>query len=178
MATAAKRVLYVEGNVDGTVGGSYFSLLYLVCNLDRARYEPIVVFAADTALLPRFHAAGIRTLIRPLPPAVRLRGPLGRLLAKGVNFWRGMVAEPLRLAALLRRERIALVHLNNSIVRNHSWMVGAMLAGVPCITHERGINERFPLRARLLARRLAAVICISAVMVSAPATAEPLFSIS
>ena len=162
MATAAKRVLYVEGNVDGTVGGSYFSLLYLVSNLDRARYEPIVVFAADTALLPRFHAAGVRTLIRPLPPAARLRGPLGRLLAKGVNFWRGMVAEPLRLAALLRSERIDLVHLNNSIVRNHSWMVGAMFAGVPCVTHERGINERFPLRARLLARSLAAVICISA----------------
>lgn len=162
MPTAAKRVLYVEGNVDGTVGGSYFSLLYLVSNLDRARYEPVVVFAADTALLPRFHAAGVRTLIRPLPPPVRLRGPVGRLLAKGGNFWRGMVAEPLRLAALLRRERIGLVHLNNSIVRNHSWMVGAMLAGIPCVTHERGINERFPLRARLLARRLAAVICISA----------------
>jgi len=101
-------------------------------------------------------------MIRPLPPATRLRGALGRLIAKGVNFWRGMVAEPLRLAALLRRERIDLVHLNNSIVRNHSWMVGAMLAGVPCVTHERGINERFPMRARLLAQRLKAVVCISA----------------
>lgn len=162
MATAAKRVLYVEGNVDGTVGGSYFSLFYLVSNLDRSRYEPIVVFAADTPLLPKFHAAGVRTMIRPLPPAVRLPGTPGRLIAKIVNFWRGMVAEPLRLAELLRRERIHLVHLNNSIVRNHSWMVGAMLAGVPCVTHERGINERFSTRARLLGRRLKAVVCISA----------------
>ena len=162
MTTKARRVLYVEGNVDGTVGGSYFSLFYLVSNLDRSRYEPIVVFAADTPLLPKFHAAGVRTMIRPLPTAARLPGAGGRLIAKGVNFWRGMVAEPLRLAALLRRERIDLVHLNNSIVRNHSWMVGAMLAGVPCVTHERGINERFPMRARLLARRLKAVVCISA----------------
>ena len=162
MAADAKNVLYVEGNVDGTVGGSYFSLLYLVSNVDRNRYRPTVVFSADTTLMPKFHAAGVRTLVRPMPPASRLAGPGGRLVSKIVNFWRGMVVEPVRLAAFLRRERIDLVHLNNSIVRNHSWMVGAMLAGIPCITHERGINERFPLRARLLARRLSAVICISA----------------
>ena len=162
MATAAKRILYVEGNVDGTVGGSYFSLLYLVSNLDRSRFDPTVVFAADTALMPQFHAAGVRTAIRPMAPASRLGGAAGRLVSKVINFWTGMVLEPIRLAAYLRRERIDLVHLNNSIVRNHSWMVGAMLARIPCITHERGINERFPLRARLLARRLSAVICISA----------------
>ena len=162
MATTAKRILYVEGNVDGTVGGSYFSLLYLVSNLDRSRFDPTVVFAADTALMPQFHAAGVRTAIRPMAPASRLGGAAGRLVSKVINFWTGMVLEPIRLAAYLRRERIDLVHLNNSIVRNHSWMVGAMLARIPCITHERGINERFPLRARLLARRLSAVICISA----------------
>lgn len=162
MATAAKRILYVEGNVDGTVGGSYFSLLYLVSNLDRSRFDPTVVFAADTALMPQFQAAGVRTAIRPMAPASRLGGAAGRLVSKAINFWRGMVLEPIRLAAYLRQERIDLVHLNNSIVRNHSWMVGAMLARIPCITHERGINERFPLRARLLARSLSAVICISA----------------
>ena len=162
MATTPKRVLYVEGNVDGTVGGSYFSLLYLVANLERQRYEPVVVFAADTPLLPRFHAAGVRTLIRPMPAAVRLPGAPGRLAAKGLNFWRGLVLEPLRLAALLRRERVDLVHLNNSIIRNHPWMVAAYFAGVPCITHERGINQRFPMRARILARRLQSIICISA----------------
>jgi glycosyltransferase involved in cell wall biosynthesis len=104
----------------------------------------------------------MRTLIRPMPAAVRLPGDLGRLVAKGLNFGRGLVIEPVRLAALLRRERIDLVHLNNSIIRNHPWMVAAYLAGVPCITHERGINERFPMRARLLARSLRSVICISA----------------
>ena len=162
MATNPRRVLYVEGNVFGTVGGSYFSLLYLVSGLDRRQYEPLVVFAADNALLPRFHSAGVRTLIRPLAAATRLPGTIGRLLAKGLNFWRGLVVEPLRLASLLRRERIELVHLNNSIVRNHPWMIAARLAGVPCITHERGINERFLARDRWLARGLKAIVCISA----------------
>lgn len=156
------RVLYVEGNPDGTVGGSYFSLLFLVRGLDRRRYEPIVVFAADNPLIPRFHEAGIETRIVPPGQPVRLPGGrLGRLVAQVPNFVRGFVAEPRALAAWLRAERIELVHLNNSILRNHGWMMGARLAGVPCLTHERGINRAFSLRARLLARRLRAVICIS-----------------
>lgn len=157
------RVLYVEGNPDGTVGGSYFSLLFLVRGLDRQRYEPIVVFAADNPLIPRFHAAGIETRVVPPGRPVRLPGGrLGRLAAQVPNFFRGFVAEPRALAARLRAERIGLVHLNNSILRNHGWMMAARLAGIPCLTHERGINPAFSTRARLLARGLRAVICISA----------------
>lgn len=156
------RVLYVEGNPDGTVGGSYFSLLFLVRGLDRQRYQPIVVFAADNPLIPRFREAGIETRIVPPGQPVRLPGGrVGRLVAQVPNFLRGFVAEPRALAAWLRAERIGLVHLNNSILRNHGWMMGARLAGVPCLTHERGINPAFSTRARLLARGLRAVICIS-----------------
>lgn len=46
------KVLYCEGNVDGTVGGSYYSLLYLVKYLDRAKYYPIVVFYTEHGILP------------------------------------------------------------------------------------------------------------------------------
>jgi glycosyltransferase involved in cell wall biosynthesis len=159
--STAKRVVYVEGNVDGTIGGSYFSLLFLVSGLDRSRFEPLVVFAADNSLRPRFEERGVRTMVRPPPSPVVLRAPLLSLLAKALNFLIGAVIEPLRLAALLRRERIDLVHLNNSITRNHSWMIAARLAGVPCITHERGINPRFKERDRRLAKGLRAVVCIS-----------------
>ncbi len=163
MKTAGSvRILYVEGNVDGTVGGSFFSLLFLVSGLDRSRYEPIVVFAADNALRPRFHDAGITTRVHPTPRPVTLKGPLGRLIAKGANFLRGWVVEPIRLARLLRRERIQLLHLNNSITRNHTWTLGALLARIPCITHERGINDRYKPRDLLLGRRMQSIICISA----------------
>jgi glycosyltransferase involved in cell wall biosynthesis len=156
------RVLYVEGNPDGTVGGSYFSLLFLVRGLDRTRYQPTVVFAAPNPLQPRFHEAGIETrIVPPGRPLVLPGGPLGRLLAKGPNFVRGFVTEPRTLARLLRDERIDLLHLNNSITRNHGWMTAARLAGVPCLTHERGINPTFSRRSRVLARRLGAVVCIS-----------------
>jgi glycosyltransferase involved in cell wall biosynthesis len=158
---APARILYVEGNVDGTVGGSYFSLLYLTSGLDRSQFEPIVVFRTSNALIPRYRAAGADVRVIPPGQPTRLRTPPGRLASKVVNFVKGFVIEPRRLANLLRRERIALVHLNNSIIKNHEWMVAARLAGVPCITHERGINPKYPRRARALARGLGAVICIS-----------------
>ncbi len=40
-------------------------------------------------------------------------------------------------------------------------MIGAYLAGIPCITHERGINDHYPLISRLLAAKLKAIISIS-----------------
>jgi glycosyltransferase involved in cell wall biosynthesis len=157
----AKRILYVEGNVDGTIGGSYLSLLFLVSGLDRGRYDPLVVFARENELMPRFHERNVRTMVCPPARPARWRGPLGRLCAKAVNFANGIAWQPLRLARVLQREQADLVHLNNSITRNHPWIIAARLAGVPCITHERGINEQFQRSDRILARRLRAVICIS-----------------
>ena len=51
-----QRILYVEGNTDGTIGGSYFSLLFLVQGLDRRRYEPVVVFQREHTLWSRLRA--------------------------------------------------------------------------------------------------------------------------
>ena len=156
------RILYVEGNPDGTVGGSFFSLLYLIEGLDRSRFEPVVVFAKENTLVERFRAAGAPVHIRPVAPPVILRGALGRLVAKAANFLLGFVIEPLRLARFMRRERIALVHLNNSIIRNHVWAMAALLARIPCLTHERGINSHYSQRSLKIGRRLGAVVCISA----------------
>lgn len=160
-----RRILYCEGNVDGTVGGSFYSLLFLVENLDRARFHPIVVFHRDNPLVPAFRANGAEVhVIVPVTP-VHLAGGWARPLVKGVqkaiNLWRHVAGEGLRCARFLRRHRIDLVHLNNSILRNHAWMLGALLTRTPCVTHERGINAVYTREARFFARRLEAIICIS-----------------
>ena len=156
-----RHILYVEGNVDGTVGGSFFSLFYLASRLDRSRYQPLVVFRTDNPIIPDFRAAGVETRVIPVQPAMTLPTPIGRIAAKAGNFLRGFVLEPRTLARLLRNERIDLVHLNNSITRNHVWIVAARMAGIPCVTHERGINPQYSGRSLVLGRGLAAVICIS-----------------
>jgi glycosyltransferase involved in cell wall biosynthesis len=155
------HVLYVEGNTDSTIGGSYFSLLFLVAGLDQSRFTPLVVFARENSLLPSFRATGARTLIVPGVERARASGPLSRLLAKAQYFYRDYVVQPRRLARILRSERIDLVHLNNSIRFNHAWMIAARLAGVACITHERGLVRGFKTSDQRLARKLDAVICIS-----------------
>jgi glycosyltransferase involved in cell wall biosynthesis len=157
-----KRVLFVEGNVDGTIGGSYFSLLYLLQGLDKARYQPVVVFCSEHALIPKYAEAGAQVIIRsPAPPAKPSAWPLGRLFSKAVNFLIGSILESARIVLLLKRQRVSMVHLNNAIVRNHPWMIAARICRLPCLTHERGINSSYSGRSRFLGRGLAAVICIS-----------------
>lgn len=173
-AEAPIKVLYCENNVDGTVGGSYYSLLYLVKNLDRRRYYPIVIFYTEHTLLPAYREAGVETHVwkkvdsftfgsahhkiwkwlAPLRPVVSI-------FRKLLNFVRGFLLPAIERARYIKQNDIRIVHLNNSVLYNHDWMLAARLTGVRCVTHERGINEWFPPSARYFAKRLDAVICIS-----------------
>ena len=174
VATAGRApvtVAYVESNLDGTIGGSYYSLLYLVKGLDRTQYTPLVVFHSAHTLLERFQEAGIETAIvppaRPLTFAEKFRAswmPLRAAAAaaqKALNFFQLFVWQGLRRAIWLRRRGARVVHLNNSIVKNHDWMLAARIAGIPCMTHERGINDWYSGAARYWAERLEAIVCIS-----------------
>ena len=156
------RILYCESSADGTIGGSHYCLLYLVEHLDRAQYEPMVVFYETHPLLPRFQAAA-KTIVHPQDSPVVWGGTNGftRLLRRGVNFLK-FLGTVVRHVAFLRRHRVALVHLNNSITRHQDWMLAASLAGVPCVVHERGLNTEYTARDRAYARRVSLIIPMSA----------------
>ena len=86
-------------------------------------------FAAPTPLAPQFEAAGVRTLVRPLAAAVQVRRAARATGCKG--------GQPLPSAFssnrsgwpdFLRQQHVSLVHLNNSITRNHPWMMAALFA--------------------------------------------------
>ncbi|MGE0030133.1 MAG: glycosyltransferase family 4 protein [Steroidobacteraceae bacterium] len=155
------KILYIDGNMDGTVGGSFFSLYYLTQGLDRARYTPVVAFVANHAILDKYLAAGIDTRILPRPAVLSKKWRLPRPLARVMNAIQENLLWPLSLQRFLAAERFDLVHLNNSTTGNHEWMIACLFARVPCVTHERGINRSFSFRSRLLGPRLRAVICIS-----------------
>jgi glycosyltransferase involved in cell wall biosynthesis len=167
------RIVFVEGNVDGTIGGSYFSLLFLLEGLDRARFEPIVVFHREHALLDRFRKAAADVKVmewhRPFHFAVLktarakqlplLFAPL-RAVQSVINFGR-FLQTALENMRLLMDVRPALLHLNNSVTRGHEWILAARLTGTPTVVHERGINDEISWMSRLFAGGHAAVICIS-----------------
>lgn len=115
----ARRVLLVDHAP--IFGGAEAMLLDLAAGLDRARYEPLIVTAADSPVLARFRAAGPPVLTTPLP---RLnRNPL----FAAQWLWAG-----LRLARLARAARADLLHTFTA--RAH--LLGApaaRLSGVPLI---------------------------------------------
>lgn len=168
------KVLYCENNVDGTIGGSYYSLLYLVKNLDRQRYHPIVIFYTEHTLLPAYREAGVETYVWKKARTFTFGGayhgiwkwlrpirPIALVLQKGLNVLHEFVFPALARAWYLKRNGVQIVHLNNSILYNHDWMFAAKLAGTRCVTHERGINDAFRASAKFFGKRLDAVICIS-----------------
>lgn len=162
--TPPANILFIEANMDGTIGGSYVMLFLLAKGLDRSMYNPIVVFQTENALIPRFVEAGIRTHVlharrrlttskRHLKPIFLITNILAsrfETLHFSFRNWR-----------YIRLWAINMVHLNNSAQSSNAWKWAAMLAGIPCIAHERTFSKSYSVTARLLGRYLTAVLCVS-----------------
>ncbi|MCG8488356.1 MAG: glycosyltransferase family 4 protein, partial [Chromatiales bacterium] len=164
-----KTIMFCEGNIDGTIGGSYYSLLYLTRGLDKTKYTPVVVFHRDNALIPEYNKAGVRTLVVPsFDPIlfqsngkIPLLNPIIKIVQKLANMFGYLFVYGNKYKKLLQENSVDLLHLNNSIIRNNNWIVAASMARVPCITHERGINEHYPAISKFLAKSLKSIISIS-----------------
>jgi glycosyltransferase involved in cell wall biosynthesis len=155
------RILLVETNIDGTAGGSFQCLYDLALNLDRTRFEPVVLFHQDNAFVGPLREAGVPVHLWESSPA---RGNAGSTRSRPLpaKVWSALRAI-VRRARFIRGEAIDLVHLNNSpAVGSDDWLPAARLMGVPCITHARGeVGEADAWHRRYLRRRFDRVIAIS-----------------
>jgi glycosyltransferase involved in cell wall biosynthesis len=128
---ALPRVLFLEANEDGTVGGSHRILEDLVLHLDRGLVEPVVVFHERNRYVDRFAAAGVEVHLfdeqRRREREAHLSGRPWRKVAA--------MADAVRARhAFLRRHRIAMLHLNNSPgVGIDDWVPAARLARLPVL---------------------------------------------
>lgn len=169
-----RRVLYVDGCYDGTVGGSHSCLFTLVTNLDKERYHPVVVFYDDHIFARRLRETGIETIILPwrgpvdLSPLLRrlggmwkMLGPVVRFSQKILNLWIAFLWPAIERAAFLRRHHIDILHVNNSLNTNHDWMLGAWISGVKLISHERGVSSRLSSTARAMGKIVDRFLCVS-----------------
>lgn len=146
---APRRLLHIEGNEDGTVGGSHRSLYELVRRVDRTRFEPVVLFYQSNPYVEALVDSGAEVFAWD---AARRRERSGT--TRIGKAWRAVEAIWRRVRFLSRQE-IDLVHLNNkpsAYVWN--WLPAARISGVPVVSHCRAIPRR-PERAvkrRLLGR--------------------------
>jgi glycosyltransferase involved in cell wall biosynthesis len=129
-------VIYVHHRPE--LGGAPTSLHHLLCALDRDRFRPVVFCPeGDTAML--FASAGVPVYRGPVCTFSHvvtctyhgLRwAMLAREMAKAVPHARA-------IARLVRRERAALVHLNEGNLLLAAWI--ARLSGARVVWHFRGV---------------------------------------
>src|ERR1700722_1903817 len=155
-----RRVLYVEFNEDGTVGGSHRAVFDLVRHLPRDRYDPVVLYYQDNVYAARLRALGVQVIVvadaRARERTVNTqRGVLRRRAQQLWGIW--------WRRQLLRRERIDVVHLNGSpYIGGDDWLPAAWLAHIPCVVTALSIipSTHGPVH-RVLARHFDRVIAIS-----------------
>jgi glycosyltransferase involved in cell wall biosynthesis len=108
--------------------------------LDRARFEPVVLFNQDNPFVGRLRDRGVEVVlfeetIRKEREMSRSAGVIGKV--------KGFGSALLRRRGELRRLRIDLLHLNNSpAVGNDDWLPAARLVGIPCVVTAMGDSER------------------------------------
>lgn len=130
------RILIIHNSAD--IYGASRSVVRLCGRLDRARFEPLVLLPESGPLQAMLRDVGVRTVIFP---------GLRVITRPVVKSWRlipwllGFVPSSLRLAAILRRERISLVHTNTGVICSSA--LAARFAGVPHIWHIRDWFQEF-----------------------------------
>jgi glycosyltransferase involved in cell wall biosynthesis len=156
-----KRILFVEQNRDGTIGGSHHSLLLLVKHVDRTRFEPVVAFYQDNALTEEYERYA-RVVILPAYVPVNLSIAPGHPLnvfalpvQKLLNLI-GSVQIALARLLVVFAIRPHLIHLNNCVLTGAEWPLAAWLCRAPTVVHQRG-HAPPPWYTRFFDR----VICIS-----------------
>ncbi len=133
-----KRILYMCPSV--TVGGAEVSLLDLIRNLPRDRFELSLVLPGEGPMAVAGRDAGARVTPIRWPAAVmktgRERSAANRLLALIAPFLLAPVIA--RTARFIRKERIDMVHTNGTKAHLGGGLA-ARLAGVPVVWHLRDV---------------------------------------
>jgi len=124
-------------NKDGTIGGSYFSLLYLIQGLNRELFEPMMLFYKNNTLVQLFQQS-CPTVILFFSPYVRFKPALLRKIVNMVIHMTSFI----RCFIFLWKNRISLIHLNNTVLGGFDlWVPAGLILKIPCITHERNYSN-------------------------------------
>lgn len=161
-AKMKKKILFIEQNTDGTIGGSHYCLLYLIDGLDKTKFEPIVLFYENHNLIPDFQ---IKSMVH-IHNYRKYNKNKNKLKRKAINI---IVHLKHFMNALywISRQKINLIHLNNSILGGYDlWLPISLILHIPCISHERGFNSFSKLKGieKYLLNKYSAVISVSDVI--------------
>ena len=126
---AVTPILYLS-HCGSSIGGGERQLYYLVTNLDRKRYHPLVVCPDDGIFAEQLRSAAIPTTILDLPPWRKAKSRLARHLTR-----HGAAA---KLAAFAKKHNVQLVHTSDSWLNPYLWQLKKQL-NIPVISHVRNL---------------------------------------
>ena len=138
-AVGKTKVLYISHSPQ--LCGGEICLLNLVKNLDRYRYEAVVVLPVDGPLRAKIEELGGKTLLSPLEWWVRVEG----------SFSYKNISVTQRLESILNivdEERPDLIHTNTSVVFEGA--IAAKLRNIPHIWHIHEVLNGHPTLEALL----------------------------
>ena len=154
-----RTILYLDHTAK--MGGGEIALLNLVSALDKRRYRPVVVLAADGPLVVRLRDAGIETHVEPLAASVleTRKDSIGPRSLLRIGQAGACVGYAFRLARLARQLGADLIHTNSLKADLYGGLAGR-LARIPVIWHVRDSIDGHYLPPRVAAafRHLARVI--------------------
>lgn len=126
---AVTPILYLS-HCGSSIGGGERQLYYLVTNLDRKRYHPLVVCPDDGIFAEQLRSAAIPTTILDLPPWRKAKSRLAR------HFTRHSAAA--KLAAFAKKHNVQLTHTSDSWLNPYLWQLKKQL-NIPAISHVRNL---------------------------------------
>ena len=118
-------ILYLS-HCGSSIGGGEKQLAYLVENIDRTRYRPLVVCPDDGVFAEHLRRANVPTVILNLPPWRKLKSLIARYRATK------------KLVSLAETHGTHLVHTSDSWFNPYLWSVSKQLK-IPVVSHVRNL---------------------------------------
>ena len=118
-----KPILYLS-HCGSSIGGGEKQLTYLVANIDRTRYRPLVVCPDDGVFVEHLRRANVPTVVLELPPWRKVKSLITRHSAAA------------KLVALAKTHNAALVHTSDSWLNAYLLHIRKQLK-IPVISHVR-----------------------------------------
>ena len=118
-------ILYLS-HCGSSIGGGEKQLAYLVANIDRTRYHPLIVCPDDGIFAEHLRCAGISTVILELPPWRKAKSLIARRSAAR------------KLVALAKTHDTQLIHTSDSWFNPYLSSVKNQLK-IPAVSHVRNL---------------------------------------
>jgi glycosyltransferase involved in cell wall biosynthesis len=150
--TESRRIRILFPFTSKSIGGSHFSSLNLIRNLDRQRFEPLIVLHGNGPFGNYLRDQGIPHSVLPL----RCYPAASRRSFHALELLR--ITPPLLWYLLSRK--IDIVHTNDSRI-HHTWAIAAQMIGKKFIWHLRTTEFSRGNRFVPLAQKADRIVCVS-----------------